>query len=236
MLFLEPSRLALKSTLGIRPRSSSIAIENRKTNANAMSDHELDPFVSSGCRMCMRRATAGILIFLICLPYKHCYAIDSGTAQALTALGFAYEKGKGVPQSYKKAAELYEKAAAAGDAGGEAALANFYMRGLGVPKDYHRAFDLAKKSAVQGNPAGETNLGVLYRHGWGVKQDCNKAVALYTKAADEGYAGAIANLAALYMNGLCVPRNEKKAAELLQKAIAKGYHDANQAAPNTQPR
>jgi TPR repeat protein len=187
----------------------------------------------AGRWMLIRLMTAAILVLVICCPNRYGYAIDPGATRALVGLGWQYERGQGVPQSYKKAAELYEKAAVSGDAGGQAALASLYCRGLGVPKDYRRALELAQKSAAQGNAAGQNTLGVLYRNGWGVKQDFKKAAELYTKAANQGSTMAMTNLAWLYTKGLGVPQDDKKAAQLYEKAIVTGYRDSNEVAPNT---
>src|ERR1700726_3239998 len=89
-------------------------------------------------RMLNRLVTIAIGALVIFGTNKAACALDAGTAQAMVGLGVLYEGGKGVPQSYKKAAELYQKAALSGNAAGEAFLASLYMRGLGVSKDYGR--------------------------------------------------------------------------------------------------
>jgi TPR repeat protein len=51
-----------------------------------------------------------------------------------------YEKGRGVPQDFAKAAELYRQAAQRGYGGAQNNLAIAYALGRGVPKDPAEAY------------------------------------------------------------------------------------------------
>ncbi|MDP3509053.1 MAG: tetratricopeptide repeat protein [Candidatus Melainabacteria bacterium] len=62
-----------------------------------------------------------------------------------------YAEGKGVPQNYTKAVELYQKAADQGNGRGQVALGDMYMLGRGVPQNKVRAMQWYRKSASQGN-------------------------------------------------------------------------------------
>jgi hypothetical protein len=66
-----------------------------------------------------------------------------GEAEALCNLGVCYYGGNGVPQSYERAAELWQQAAAQGDADAQYNLGGMYYDGEGVPKD-----------VAQGSPCG----------------------------------------------------------------------------------
>lgn len=66
---------------------------------------------------------------------------------AQTRLGALYEEGKGVPQDYKEAAALYQKAATAGGKVAQNMLGLLYEAGKGVPKDYEQAVSLFRESA-----------------------------------------------------------------------------------------
>jgi hypothetical protein len=66
-------------------------------------------------------------------------------------MGFMFEKGEGVTQDYKRAAQFYEKAAAAGNIRGEYHLGTLYERGLGVAKDDHLALQWMTKAAGAGD-------------------------------------------------------------------------------------
>ena len=60
---------------------------------------------------------------------------EQGDAGAQANLGYMYEEGQGVPQSYKEAVKWYRKAAEQGNAGGQANLGFMYDNGQGVLQD-----------------------------------------------------------------------------------------------------
>jgi TPR repeat protein len=73
-----------------------------------------------------------------------------GNARAQALLGFMYENGFGVPQSYDAAADLYHRAAVQGDAFAQARLGLIYDKGHGVPLDVvlsYKWLDLAAAHA-----------------------------------------------------------------------------------------
>jgi TPR repeat protein len=87
-------------------------------------------------------------------------------------LGKLYEKGLGVPQDYKKAADLYLKAIHTSEMVGDEPkylLANLYEHGLGVTQNYDEAITLYKEGAASCSYAASypaTNgLGRLYLNG-----------------------------------------------------------------------
>jgi len=57
-----------------------------------------------------------------------------GEPEALCNLGWCYDTGEGVPQSYERAAELYKQAAAKGHADAQYSLGGLFYNGEGVPK------------------------------------------------------------------------------------------------------
>jgi TPR repeat protein len=59
-----------------------------------------------------------------------------GNARAQALLGFLYENGFGLPQSYDAAADLYQQAAIQGDPFGQSRLGLIYDKGHGVPQDF----------------------------------------------------------------------------------------------------
>jgi TPR repeat protein len=73
-----------------------------------------------------------------------------GDAHAQAILGFMYENGYGVPQSYDVAAAWYLQSAEQGDPGGQYQLGLMYDKGLGVPQDFilaHKWLNLAAAHA-----------------------------------------------------------------------------------------
>jgi hypothetical protein len=84
-----------------------------------------------------------------------------GEAEALCQLGACYYQGDGVPQSYERAAELFEQAAAQGDTKAQTNLGYLYYYGRGVPKDVARGVALLKQAAAGRNKATADILRVL---------------------------------------------------------------------------
>ncbi|MGY4310257.1 hypothetical protein ACVIJ6_007500 [Bradyrhizobium sp. USDA 4369] len=63
-----------------------------------------------------------------------------GHPRAMAALGYMYENGVGVPQSYEAAAELYTGAAEGGDPTAQHLLGLSYDKGHGVSQDHVLAY------------------------------------------------------------------------------------------------
>jgi hypothetical protein len=75
-----------------------------------------------------------------------------GNARAQALLGFMYENGFGVPQSYDTAADLYQRAAVHGDPFAQSRLGLIYDKGHGVPQDVvlsYKWLDLAAAHAAK---------------------------------------------------------------------------------------
>ena len=77
---------------------------------------------------------------------------------AITNLGALYYEGQGVPQSYKRAAELYKQSAAQGDTYGRTNLGNMYENGRGVAQNYKEARRLFALASKQGYAEATENL------------------------------------------------------------------------------
>src|SRR6266566_110017 len=126
---------------------------------------------------------------------------------------FYQREQEGVTKDWGKAAELFEKSAAQGNADAQGNLGLAYARGQGVPKDLTKAAELFEKSATQGNANAQVNLGVsyrafaqnnlgvLYEYGQGVPKNLGRAAELYQKAADQGHADAQYHLGLVYETG-----------------------------------
>ncbi len=141
-------------------------------------------------------------------------------------LGVQYAFGNGVKQDYKKAAELFLKAAMQGLPDAQYNLGALYDNGLGVPKDPVRAVIWYHSAAEQNHPSAELNLGLAYANGTGVAQDYAEAARWFRRAADQGVVTAQYNLAALYANGRGVEQSTVDAYAWFNIAAASGDLEA----------
>ena len=82
-----------------------------------------------------------------------------GNAEAQSDLGYRYENGDGVKQSYQEAAKWYALAAEQGENNAQNNLGTFYEWGNGVEIDFKKALELYTKAAEQGNPNAQFNAG-----------------------------------------------------------------------------
>ena len=108
-------------------------------------------------------------------------------ASEMARMAFAYTRGEGVTQDYKKAFEWNIKAARSGDKYGMSNLGLAYLRGYGTAKDYDKAFKWFSLSAEKNNPYAYYNLAQCYERGHGVEKNADKAISYYKKAANAGY-------------------------------------------------
>ena len=112
--------------------------------------------------------------------------VKQGDTDAMTRLGLMYDSGKGVPQNFEKAKELYEQAANLGNAGAINNLGTMYYFGQCGPRDYSKAKECFEQSAILGNDIAMVNLGCMYEYGLAVSQDFEKAKKWYEEAYKAG--------------------------------------------------
>lgn len=109
--------------------------------------------------------------------------------------GLCYYFGKeGKNKDYKKAVDLFNKAAEGGHVDAQYALGDCYENGEGVVQNYNQAVYWYKKAAEKEDANAQNRLGKLYYNGKGVIQDYNEAGVLWEKAARKGQKNAIENL------------------------------------------
>jgi TPR repeat protein len=115
-------------------------------------------------------------------------AAAQGHSGAMYALGLAFDRGKGVPESPAEAARWYQQAIDHGNTGVTENLARLYELGRGVPQDDHRAFLLYLEGANRSASAARA-VADFYRDGRGVKKDPVEAYAWYAVFAVMSYEG-----------------------------------------------
>jgi hypothetical protein len=173
---------------------------------------------------------------------------EHGIADAQTELAYAYYKGYGVSQDYKKAKEWFKKSANQGNAKAQNYLGLIYQNQLGLEindtgniKDESLLTDtitqfrledinisnehigIAKeyfeKSVSQNNAEAQFNLACLYYKGSWLAKDYKKSFELFEKAAEQGNLNAQFYLGQMYQYGHWVKRDTKQAEYWYLKAI-----------------
>ena len=107
---------------------------------------------------------------------------DKNDHRAMYALGSMYAVGKGVPLDYRKAFELFTRAARYGRADARYKLGILYQEGLGVARNDRRAARSFHDAAVRGYGPAQFRLGLCYAQGRGVTRDLVQAGAWLTAA------------------------------------------------------
>lgn len=130
-------------------------------------------------------------------------------------------------RDYKRAAQLWEQAAALGHWKATMNLADLYKRGLGVERDRERAVLLIEGLMKQGVPAAFDMMGTYHQSGVGVNPDIDRAYAFWQLAADMGSPAAQTYIghkldAAYDSKQMGVWANRTVALQMLECAFAKG--------------
>jgi len=102
---------------------------------------------------------------------------DKDDHRAMYALGSMYAVGRGVPLDYRKAFELFTRAARYGRVDARYKLGILYQEGLGVTRNDKRAARLFHDAAIKKYGPAQFRLGMCYTNGRGVTQDLIKAGA-----------------------------------------------------------
>lgn len=143
---------------------------------------------------------------------------ERGDAESQGHLGYLYETGRGVPQSFAEALRWYGEAARNGSALALYCLGRMHEEGRGVSQDYGKASGYYREAASKGEQRPLGRLGYLYETGRGVPQSLRDAADCYRKAAGRGDAFAQYRLGMMHLTGQGAPRNPGRAEELFRKA------------------
>jgi len=132
-------------------------------------------------------------------------AAETGSATAMSYLGWLYEEGHGVERDGARAAEWYGKAALAGAHDFSVKLGWMYLSGDGVPRDREAAEAWFRRGIEAGHsPARIAWASVLIADALGGKHPDGvfEARELLLAALDDGYTVASFFLARLYIEGI----------------------------------
>ena len=154
--------------------------------------------------------------------FYYLMAADRGYPAALTNLGYMYNRGIGVPQSYDKSLALYKKASEYGDLRARTNVGTQFLRGQGTAADPVEAVQWIKLASEVGWVNAQNSLADRYRLGEGVPKDTETAASLYELAALNGQRAAMNNLGRLLLTGDGVERSRAEAYRWLERGIAAG--------------
>lgn len=134
-------------------------------------------------------------------------------------------------RDYKKAAQLWEQAAAKGHWKAAMNLAGLFERGLGVQRDTERAVLIVEGLMKQGVPGAFDKMGTYHLHGIGVKPDIDRAYGFWQLAAEMGHPAAQTYLGnkldAVYDDAqMGVWGNRIVGLKMLECAFAQGFGEA----------
>jgi TPR repeat protein len=125
-----------------------------------------------------------------------------------------------------KAAEIWNKLAAEGDAQAMNNLGVLYEQGKGVEPDVGRALHWFENSARAGHLSGMSNYARMLEQGRGVPVNLEEAVRWFDEAARKGQAEAQYNLGLLYERGRGVGQSDVTAAAWYSRAAAQQQTEA----------
>lgn len=150
--------------------------------------------------------------------------VEAGDLSAIHLMGFAYETGKGVPQSSEKALEYYRQAAEKGYADSIYRLA-INLASSTKPADVSEARTLLEKQAEKDPTIAGRILGELFVRGrFSEKPDPEAGVTWWKKASAAGDVASMNFLAAFYEGQMGFPEKVDLAAsyQYYGAAAAKG--------------
>ena len=115
-------------------------------------------------------------------------AADQGDILAQNGLGFAFDHGRGVPQSHERAYELYKRSAAQGYSDAQNNIGLCYQKGEGCKQSFEQAAKWFEKGAREGHEECKVNL---LRLAFQVSEtDYQQALAILESCASLGNAAA----------------------------------------------
>ena len=141
---------------------------------------------------------------------------------ALNNLGSLYFNGIGTNRDYKKAAELFLKAAQNGSDDAAVNLGFIYLSTK--KKEYFEpAVNLFEQAAKAGNNTAKFMLGYAYHKGFVVDKDNYKALELIKEASHANFDEAHYVLAQIYTAGEGTAQNYTKAIKYYRAAVGQGH-------------
>jgi uncharacterized protein len=110
---------------------------------------------------------------------------EGGEANAQLYMGYMFQNGRAVNQSYKKAFVWFAKSAEMGNAEAQYNLSMSYGHGAGVKKDLQRFVAGLHQAAQSGSSYAQNMLGTVYFNGIYVKKNTDKSFDWHLRAAEQ---------------------------------------------------
>ena len=151
---------------------------------------------------------------------------EAGNALAQANIGYLYEHGLGVTQSYVAAMEWYRKAASQNLPQAQFNIGTLYHYGYGVERNLREALNWFRLAARQRLPEAQYMLGLSFHEGHGQPQDAEQALHWFHQAAVQGHGGAQLMAGLVYLSGDAGRADPFKAHVWADIALANGQQDA----------
>lgn len=138
---------------------------------------------------------------------------EQGSAKAQYNLGMLYNNGIGTARDPKRAFELFQRAAAAGDPLASYKVGCYYAGQFSgvVEIDHEKALAAKLVAAKAGYFRAQSDVGIFYAQ----MKNFHEAANWWSAAAAQGDLGSTVSLSEFYRSGLGVTKNTQKALELL---------------------
>ncbi|MEC8620983.1 MAG: tetratricopeptide repeat protein [Pseudomonadota bacterium] len=155
---------------------------------------------------------------------------EDGEAEAQNNIGYLYERGYGVKQSYTRAIEWYKKAAAQKSPEAIYNLGMLAFEGYGMRQDYFSARRYFTEAAELDLADAHYMLGLIYYQGHGLKLNHTRAKTHFLDAAKLGNPKGQFMVALMLQNGEGHPAAKTEPLKsFIWGMVSKinGYPDAN---------
>jgi uncharacterized protein len=148
-------------------------------------------------------------------------AANKGNGFAWSLLGSFYEDGLGMPRSFEKAAQAYDKAVELGYAEAKYLLTP-RVRVLSQLLASSEAVEKDRSQATNGNSTSMLYMGYRYGEGIGVLEDSAAAFNWFSKATDAGSATAKGIIGVMLVLGQGTPKDVAKGVALVKASAIAG--------------
>lgn len=154
---------------------------------------------------------------------SRCHAGDTA---ACALAGARYQLGRGTPQSYERAGELYTRGCDGGLVVACGLLGGLYAEGHGVVRDDARAVQLFRRACEGRHELSCGQLGLMMTAGRGTARDVFGAAPYLERGCAASHNGACEVYGRMLLRGVGVARDPVRGQSLLQRACAGGSQSA----------